>query len=114
MQTFSRGKLYSIIMVAEGAGKGHEIAGEIEKRTRFKPGVTVLGYIQRGGSPSAMDNIIGSRMGAMAIDSLLKEEKNFLAAYKQGQIKQVPYAEAFTQKHGIDLSLHELAGILAM
>jgi 6-phosphofructokinase 1 len=114
MQTHSRGKLYSIIMVAEGAGKGHEIAAEIAKRTRFKPGVTVLGYIQRGGNPSATDNIVGSRMGAMAIDSILEGEKNFLTAWKQGQIVAVPYAEAFTQKHGIDLSLHELAGILAM
>lgn len=114
MQTFSRGKLYSIIMVAEGAGKGHEVAGEIAKRTSFNPGVTVLGYIQRGGSPSAYDNIMGSRMGAMAVDSLLKGEKNFLVSYQQGQIVAVPYADAFKQKHGIDLSLHELAGILAM
>jgi len=72
MQTFSRGKLYSIIVVAEGAGEGHAVASEIAKRTSFKPGVTVLGYIQRGGSPSAYDNIMGSRMGAMAIDSLLE------------------------------------------
>jgi 6-phosphofructokinase 1 len=114
MQTFSRGKLYSIIVVAEGAGEGHAVASEIAKRTSFKPGVTVLGYIQRGGSPSAYDNIMGSRMGAMAIDSLLEGQKNFLVAYQRGQIIAAPYADAFKQKQGIDLSLHELAGILAM
>lgn len=114
MQTFSRGKLYSIIIVAEGAGEGHAVAGEIAKRTSFKPGVTVLGYIQRGGSPSAYDNIMGSRMGAMAIDSLLEGQRNFLVSYQQGQVVAVPYADAFKHKHGIDLSLHELAGILAM
>lgn len=114
MQTFNRGKLYSIIMVAEGAGKGHYIAAEIEKRTQFKPGVTVLGYIQRGGSPSAMDNITGSRMGAMAVDSVLRGENNFLVSYQKGQIVPVPYKEAFAHKQGIDMSLCDLAGILAM
>lgn len=114
MQTFSRGKLYSIIMVAEGAGKGHAIAAEIYKRTNFNPGVTVLGYIQRGGSPSAYDNIMGCRMGAMAVDCLLSGQTNVLVAYQKGQIIPVPYAEAFQQKQGLDRDLYELAGILAM
>ena len=112
--SYNRGKLYSIVMVAEGAGKGVEIASEIAARTAFNPGVTVLGYIQRGGSPSATDNIMGSRMGAMAVDCLLKDECNVLIGWKQGQFVATPYAEAFQLKNKLDLSLYELAGILAM
>jgi len=114
LRSYKRGKMYSIVMVAEGAGTGYDIASQIAERTSFKPHVTVLGYIQRGGSPSATDNIIGSRMGAAAVASILKGETNRLVASQNGQVITVPYESAKDFKQGINLELYDLARILAM
>jgi 6-phosphofructokinase 1 len=113
-QSFRRGKLYSIVMVAEGVGKGYDIAAQIAAYTDFKPHVTVLGYIQRGGSPSALDNIMGSRLGGMTIDSIIKGNVNCLVAYQGGNLVTVPYHGLNCTSRKVDLSLYELAGILAM
>lgn len=113
-RSYRRGKLYSIVMVAEGAGKGYEVAQEIASRTHFNPHVTVLGYIQRGGSPSARDNIMASRMGAMAVDAIAAGRVNTLIAAQNGKLCTIPLTEAFACRRGIDVSLHELAAILAL
>ncbi|MEG6585539.1 6-phosphofructokinase [Dendrosporobacter sp. 1207_IL3150] len=112
-KSYKRGKQYSIILVAEGVAKGYDIASQISAKTQFQPHVTVLGYIQRGGNPTAMDNIMASRMGAAAIDSILTDDINKLVALRQGQIVTVPYEEAFKSKHKIDLSIYDTAGILS-
>lgn len=112
-RSYRRGKLYSIVLVAEGAGRGYDVAAAIEQRTPFHPHVTVLGYIQRGGSPSALDNIMASRMGAMAVDCVLAGRCDVLIAWQQGRLLAVPLAEAQRQPHRLDLSLYELTGILA-
>lgn len=111
--TYRRGKLYSIIMVAEGAAHGFDIARMINEGTSFKSHVTVLGYIQRGGMPLAMDNIWGSRMGGAAVDAIINGDRNRLVAVQNGQLLTVPYAEAVTYRRGIDLSVYELSGVLA-
>ncbi|MGZ4163233.1 MAG: 6-phosphofructokinase, partial [Tumebacillaceae bacterium] len=66
----SRGKKHSIILVAEGAGKGFSIGEVIRELTGWEVRVTVLGHIQRGGSPSAFDRILASKMGAHAVELL--------------------------------------------
>ena len=113
-ESHARGKQYSIVMVAEGAAKGFELAAQISKRTSYNPHVTVLGYIQRGGAPSAMDNIMGSRMGALAVDTLVAGESGCLVACRKSELLTIPYAEAFAMKRGIDLSLYDLTRILAI
>lgn len=113
IKSHSRGKLYSIILVAEGVAKGFDIAGEISAKTKFETHVTVLGYIQRGGNPTAADNILASRMGAAAVDNIIQDNVNQLIAWQQGEIVALPYDAAVKTKHSIDLSIYELAGILA-
>ena len=113
-QGHQRGKQSSIVIVAEGAGKGYDVAAKIAAQTGYSTHVTVLGYIQRGGSPTATDNIIGSRMGGKAIDCILANELNCLIAWQKGDITTVPYAEAFATKRSIDTSQYELARILAL
>lgn len=108
-----RGKLYSIVMVAEGVAKGYDIASQIAENTGFNPNITVLGYIQRGGNPTAQDNITASRMGVAAIDCILKNDINCLIALQKGEIIAVPYEKTTEYKRGIDLSLYETAGILS-
>lgn len=114
LDSAKRGKLYSIIMLAEGVGKGHDIAEQISKRTKFPVRVTVLGYIQRGGSPTATDNIMGSKMGAMAIEGIIKGKTNFLVALRNGNLNMVSYGEEERFQLTIDRNQYELAQILAM
>lgn len=66
-----RGKKHSIIVVAEGVGSGIDIGDKIKKETDLETRVTVLGYIQRGGSPTASDRVLASRLGAQAVDILM-------------------------------------------
>src|SRR5690606_1955770 len=70
----ARGKLHSIIIVAEGVGSAFEVARKIEKLAETDTRVTVLGHLQRGGTPTAMDRILASRMGAEAVEVLRRGE----------------------------------------
>ena len=73
-----RGKLHHLIVLAEGVGNPYTVAKEVEERSGVETKVTVLGHVQRGGSPSATDRLLGSIMGAKAVE-LLKEEKTNIA-----------------------------------
>ena len=112
-ESYARGRLYSLVMLAEGVGNGFTLADEISSRTGFKPHVTVLGYIQRGGSPSAKDNIMATRMGSMAVDALVDGRINMMAAELNGEIKMIPYEQAINDERGIDLSIYDLIRSLA-
>lgn len=108
-----RGKQFSIIVAAEGVGHGDKIAAQISDRIPLSTSVTVLGYIQRGGSPTATDNIIASRMGAAAVKTIIEGKYDCLISSQCGDIVTLPYEEAFKKKRGIDHTLYEMAGILA-
>ncbi|SFG15135.1 6-phosphofructokinase [Planifilum fulgidum] len=109
-----RGKKHSIILVAEGVASGVEVGEEIRRRTGWETRVTVLGHIQRGGSPTAFDRVLASRMGAAAVDLILEGKSNQMVAIRNNQICGIPFEEAFKQKHRLDLSMYQLAGILAI
>ncbi|HWQ60693.1 MAG TPA: ATP-dependent 6-phosphofructokinase [Negativicutes bacterium] len=108
-----KGKAFSIIIVAEGVGRGHDIAAEVAARIPLSSSVTVLGYIQRGGNPTAKDNIVGSLMGAAAVDCVMAESYNCLIAMRQGKVLPVKYSEAIKICSGIDRAMYDLAGVLA-
>lgn len=108
-----RGKLYSIILVAEGVANGYVIAKEVKERTGFDPSITVLGYTQRGGSPSAFDSLLASRMGAKAVELLIEGKYNQMTAMIDGHITGVDIAKILSNKKELDWEVHELAGILA-
>lgn len=110
----ARGKKHSIIIVAEGAGSGPEIGRKIQEYTGQETRVTVLGYIQRGGSPTALDRVLAARMGAKAIDLLLAGETGQMVASQNNNIVGVPLEDVFTQKHRPDMELYNLASILAI
>ena len=109
-----RGKLHSIIIVAEGAGSGIEIGRLIQERTGFDTKVTILGHIQRGGTPTSFDRVIASRMGAMAVDLLVKGETAKMVGMISGNLKDFDIDYALSQEKIIDRSVYELAGILAI
>lgn len=114
IESSQRGKLYSTIILAEGVGKGPDIADEIANRTKLAVHVTVLGYIQRGGCPTAIDNITGSRMGSMAMDTVLGGTVNFLVASRRGSLFAVPYEVKDDFQSGIQTSDYDLARILGI
>ena len=113
IKSYKRGKQYSIIIVAEGAGKGADVAAQIAERTSFSPCVTVLGYIQRGGNPSATDNIFGSRMGSVAVASVLAGQTNCLTSVQAGKVVAIPYEQTSHERFLVDESLQELVHVLA-
>ncbi|MFU8794569.1 MAG: 6-phosphofructokinase [Dethiobacteria bacterium] len=89
MRGIERRKAHSIILVAEGAADVFKLNGEIKKRIKAEVRVTVLGHIQRGGSPSAVDRLMGSRMGAMAVDLLLEGKSGYFTGVVDGEIVPV-------------------------
>jgi 6-phosphofructokinase 1 len=113
-QGFQRGKTHSIILVAEGAGQGGEIAKAIKEKTGFDTKVIVLGHLLRGGSPSAYDRMISSQMGAKAVDLLVEGEKGVMVGLKNGRLIHIPFEEAMKDKHTIDLSIYHLAKSLSI
>lgn len=104
-----RGKKHSIIVVAEGVGSGVEIGKDVETRSGLETRVTVLGHIQRGGSPTAFDRMLASRMGAEAVDLLSSGEQGKMVSVQNNQLTAVPFEEALSQKHELDLSIYRLA-----
>lgn len=109
-----RGKKHSIILVAEGAASALQVGEEIKKHMEMEVRVTILGHLQRGGTPTAFDRILASRMGAMAVDLLLQGQGNHAIGYLKGEIKPVPYEEIHAGKKEFLWDDYHLAGILAI
>ena len=112
-QGYQRGKTHCIVMVAEGAGDVYKIGKLMEDNIGFEMRVTVLGYLQRGGFPSAFDRILASRLGAAAIEQLLKNKDHHMIGLIGNKIKTITIAEALSKKNKLQKSMYELAGILA-
>lgn len=114
MQGRARGKKHSIIILAEGAGDARDISMLIEKRTGITTRYSVLGYTQRGGTPSAFDRLIGSQMGAKAVDLLLKSIKNRVLGVKGNEIFDMDMEEALSIEKKFDETTYELTKILSI
>jgi 6-phosphofructokinase 1 len=113
-QGYERGKKHSIIVMAEGIGKSIEMKKEIEEKTGFETKITILGHIQRGGSPSAYDRMISSQMGAMAVDLLTEGKKGVMVGLKNGRLTHTPIKESKKDKSDVDLSIYDLARSLSI
>jgi 6-phosphofructokinase 1 len=127
-----KGRFASIVVVAEGAtpkegtmtlqsgevdafghvrlgGIGQVLAEAIEERTGFETRVTVLGHIQRGGTPTAFDRVLATRFGVAAIDAVHDGDYDHMVALQAGSIVRVPLAEAVTELKTVDPGLLEVA-----
>jgi 6-phosphofructokinase 1 len=110
----ARGKKHSLILVAEGAGKGFAIGEVIRELTGWDTRVTVLGHIQRGGSPTAFDRMLASKMGAKAVDLLLEGDQGKMIGVLGGKVTATDITEALNTPRQPDMSLYELAGVLSI
>jgi 6-phosphofructokinase 1 len=110
----NRGKSSSIIILAEGAGKALELEKIIEEKTGMETRATVLGYIQRGGSPTAADIILASRMGNYAVELLEKDIGNRVVSIRNNKIVDDDINEALAMENKFNKELYELAQVLSI
>lgn len=109
----NRGKTQSILVVAEGVGSATEIGKQIHEKTGLDARTTILGHIQRGGNPTAVDRMLASRMGVRAVQLLLQGESARVVGIKNNRIIDMDINEALSIKSEMDPELYGLAEILA-
>ncbi len=112
-QGMARGKRSAIIVTAEGAARAQEVATFVEMYLREEVRATVLGYTQRGGSPTATDRIMGARFGALAVDLLLQGQRGMMTAAHGDEVLAVPLRASWEQPRVLDESLLKLNEVLA-
>lgn len=114
---YARGKPHAIVVVAEGAECDAESLRNYFKshhnQLGFELRVTILGHVQRGGSPLAFDRLLASRLGAKAAELLANDEWGVLVGLVKGEVATTPLAEVAGKRKPIDLDMYRLAGILA-
>lgn len=109
-----RGKLHNIILVAEGVGKPFEMAEAIEAKVGISTRVTVMGHLQRGGTPTAFDRILASRMGDHAVQTLIEGRSSRVVGIKGSGVFDMDIDEALAQHKDIDHKLFTLADVLSI
>ena len=109
-----RGKRHSLILVAEGAGQGFKVGEEIKARTGFDTRVTVLGHIQRGGAPSAVDAMLASRLGSRAAELLLEGSGGLFVGQLNNEVVTQPLENVLDTHRTVPHALVELAEQLAI
>jgi 6-phosphofructokinase 1 len=111
-----RRKMVNIIVVAEGstAGGAEEVARQIKEQClQLDTRVTILGHIQRGGSPTCQDRILASRMGYAAVEALLEGTSNVMVGIVNNKIHYTPLEQAIKAKEHIDPEWLKITKILA-
>lgn len=110
----SRGKRYSIIILAEGVMPGEELAAKLEEKTGVKIRASVLGHIQRGGAPSARDRVLAARFGAKAVEVLLEGRGGRAVGIENHEVIDYNLKDAFENNHKADLSFYKLSKELSI
>jgi 6-phosphofructokinase 1 len=112
---YERGKTHAIIVAAEGASlKVDEVAQYLnEKEVGFETRVTILGHVPRGGSPSAFDRLLATRMGVRAVEALLAGETDVMVGLDGRDIKLIPLEEVTAKSQSPNLAFYDMAWILA-
>ena len=110
----NRGKLHHIIVLAEGAGKAHEVAGQVIEKTGMDTRVTILGHIQRGGTPTVFDRIIASEMGRKAVELLIEGKEARALGIKCNNIIDLDIIEALNIKKVFQENIYETTKILSI
>lgn len=109
----ARGKLHHIVVVAEGIGNPQNIAKEIQDRTGVETKLTILGHVQRGGSPALRDAIMASEMGVKAVELLIEGKSSLAIGIKGGKIFSMYIPDAIKVKSEFNTELYTIASILA-
>ena len=108
-RTQKSGKVHFVIIVSEAIGGVEEMAKKIQAETGVDTRATVLGHVQRGGSPTANDRILASRMGYHAVQLLKEGVGNRVVATQKDDIIDFDIFEALNMKKSIDLDMYKMA-----
>src|SRR5699024_1614798 len=109
-----RGKKHSIIVLAEGVGNGMEYGEKIKEAMNIETRVTVLGHLQRGGSPTASDRVLASRLGAKAVELLIEGKEGRMVGLYNNQMVDFSIKDILSEKHTIDLDMYKLSQELSI
>jgi 6-phosphofructokinase 1 len=109
-----RGKKHSIIVVAEGVCSGVDFAKQLSEATNFDTRVSVLGHMQRGGSPTAADRVLASRLGARAVELLIEGKGGRAVGLEKNNLVDYDIIEALGRQHKLDLDLYTLSKELSI
>lgn len=109
----AKGKKSGIIVAAEGVGDTRKLSKEIEKNTGLEVRLSVLGYAQRGGSPTARSRFLASLFANKAVELLSRGQRNKFVGLQNGKIISIELKKAYENKKPLDLSLLNLARVLA-
>jgi 6-phosphofructokinase 1 len=114
---YQRGKPHALVVVAEGskfnADRLIRHFAEHRQRLGFELRATILGHVQRGGTPGAADRLLATRLGAAAVQRLAQGKQGVLVGIGGGEIVTTPLAEVVANRKPLDLSLFELAKVLS-
>ena len=102
------GNTHFMIVVAEGAGSAVEIGKRIQETVGIDPRVTVLGHIQRGGSPTARDRETASRMGYAAVKALAEGRMNCIVGTNEGHLVEIPIEKALNMTKHLQMERYEV------
>jgi 6-phosphofructokinase 1 len=108
-KTIESGKQNFVIIVAEGVGNAAEMAKNIQEKTGVETRATILGHVQRGGSPTVRDRVLASQMGNYAARLLRDNEPSAVIGMREEQIVKYPIEEALAMKKQIDLETYRMA-----
>lgn len=113
-RSYNRGKKHSIIIVAEGIMSATELSEQLQATFGVETRVSILGHMQRGGSPSARDRVIASQYGAKAVELLLNGQESYAVGMKNHTIVSYPLTEVFNEKTSFDSELLKLSKQLSI
>ncbi len=108
------GKKHFIIITAEGCGDSHKLAEELEAKTGIESRSTILGHVQRGGSPTERDRVAATRFGYQAVDLLARGISDRVIALKEDELVDYDIKEALEMKKSLDLSLLDINNVLSV
>ncbi len=109
----AKGKKSSIIVAAEGVGDTRKLAKEIEEQTGSEVRLSVLGYAQRGGSPTARSRLLACLFGNKAVELLIHKKRNKIVGLRNGKIDTISLNESCKTEKPLDLTVLQLARVLA-
>lgn len=114
LENRAKGKRHNLIVVAEGRGNSQQLAEEIEKDTGISTRATILGHLQRGGSPTALDRVAASIMGYNSIMALLEGKKNRIIIQRDGKYTDIDLEEGLNYHREYNDYLYHVTKVLAI
>ena len=114
IQGKNRGKLHHIIVLAEGVGNAYDVSKAIVEKTGIDTRVTILGYIQRGGTPTSFDRIMASRMGSRAIELLNEGKSGRALGIKCNKVIDLDITEALVMKKEFNIEMYNTSKVLSI